>query len=259
MMHFRMPVIAVLMLLAAALPAFAQPYVRESTPRADVETMPSVFYAIDKGATLYSATDSTREYLHLRFREPLYVTQFGVRWSHVRTMDGANGLVRTTQISDVWIRVSKKEQTLYLYRGSRLMARYPTDLGYNFFADKERQGSAAEPDHWRTPEGEFFVVSKNPKSEYYRALVLNYPNGEDAQRGRDRGLISQAEFDAIVRAERFFEKPPMDTDLGGYIEIHGNGTGQRSNWTHGCIAVQNDDMDRLWDLVVVGTPVLIDS
>jgi len=50
----------------------------------------------------------------------------------------------------------------------------------------------------------------------------------------------------------------MNTELGGYIEIHGDGTGERNNWTQGCIAIANGELDRLWDLVTVGTPVLID-
>jgi len=173
-------------------------------------------------------------------------------------MDGANGQVHTSVLSNVWIRISKQNQTLYVYRGSALIARYATDLGYNFFADKERRGTSAEPDHWRTPEGEFYVVSKNPKSEFYRALVLNYPNGEDAERGKKRGLITDADYDSIIQADREFRMPPMNTNLGGFIEIHGDGTGRRSNWTRGCIALQNDQIDRLWDLVEIGTPVLID-
>ncbi len=218
-----------------------------------------VHYAVENRVIMYSPADSAREYLHLKFREPLHMVNPGPQWSLVRTLDGANGVVRSEQISNIWIRISKEQQTLFVYRGSVLIARYATDLGYNFFADKERRGTAAEPDHWRTPEGEFYVVSKNSVSEFYRALVLNYPNGEDARRGRDEELITEAQYEAIVQADRSFEMPPMNTDLGGWIEIHGDGTGLRSNWTHGCIAIQNDQIDRLWDLVSIGTPVLIDS
>ena len=50
----------------------------------------------------------------------------------------------------------------------------------------------------------------------------------------------------------------MNTALGGMIEIHGHGTGARSNWTQGCIAVRNDAMDRLWRWVAVGTPVVVE-
>ena len=216
-----------------------------------------VYYTIERGVTMYHASDSTRSYLHLRFREAVYVLERGERWSRVRTIDGANGLVHSEALSNVWIRIRKRSQTLFLYRGSILVARYPTDLGYNFYSDKEKRGSAAEPDHWRTPEGEFFVVSKNPRSAFYKALVLNYPNAEDAARGIREGLISDAEYEAIVGAERSFTVPPMNTGLGGFIEIHGDGTGARNNWTQGCIAIRNSQIDRLWSIVGIGTPVLI--
>jgi len=225
--------------------------------RTDVSAA-SLWYTIDKDASLYYPTDSTKKYLRLRFGEPLEVIEATERWSRVRTLDGANGLIRSAQISNVWIRISKSEQMLYVYHGASLASKYPTDLGYNFFADKERRGSEAIPDEWRTPEGEFFVVSKNPQSEFYRALVLNYPNSEDASRGKKEGLISETEFDKIVSAQRERSVPPMNTALGGWIEIHGNGTGGQNNWTRGCIAILDEQIDRLWSIVEVGTPVLIE-
>ncbi len=217
-----------------------------------------IYYTVDHGVTMYSPSDSTRPYLHLRFHEPVQMVENGGRWSRIRTMDGANGQVPNSVLSNVWLRISKRKQTLYVYRGSALITQYATDLGYNFFSDKERRGTTAEPDHWRTPEGEFYIVSKNPSSEFYRALVLNYPNGEDAERGKKNGLITDADYESIIQAHQEFRIPPMDTNLGGWIEIHGDGTGRRSNWTRGCIAVRNDQIDRLWDLVEIGTPVLID-
>lgn len=242
-------IVALLVLLGSVPFAQAQPF----------ESDHSLYYAIEPGITMFSPADSSKPYLHLRFREEVYVLDRGPEWSRVRTLDGANGMVKSSQISNVWIRISKENQSLYVYRGEALIATYPTDLGYNFFADKEKRGTAAEPDHWRTPEGEFYVVSKNPRSEFYRALVLNYPNTEDAERGKKAGMISDDQYNSIVNADREFLLPPMNTELGGWIEIHGDGTGRRANWTHGCIAVQNDQIDRLWDIVSVGTPVLIDS
>jgi L,D-transpeptidase catalytic domain len=218
----------------------------------------SVAYTTERSSILYMDSDSTRPYLHLRFREPLIVREEVGRFARVRTMDGAHGLIEKERISNVWIRISKKSQTVFVYRGATLVERLPADLGYNFFSDKQKRGSSADPDHWRTPEGEFFIVSKNSASAYYKALVLNYPNAEDAERGLRDGLISEDEFEQIVEAENRFTIPPMGTDLGGFIEIHGEGTGRRSNWTQGCIAVQNEQIDRLWSMVQVGTPVLIE-
>lgn len=246
-------ILALLFLLSVTVLVQAQPL-----PSADSEG--ALFYSVERSAVLYHQDDTTRAYLHVGFREPLHVIGDGEQgWKQVRTRDGAHGLMRENMLSNVWIRISKRVQTVFVYRGHELVYRFAADLGYNFYSDKERRGSSAEPDHWRTPEGEFFVVAKNPRSQFYKALVLNYPNAEDAKRGLRDGLISQAEYDAIQRAEEQYAMPPMSTALGGYIELHGDGTGKRNNWTQGCVAIPNAEMDTIWDLVSVGTPVLIDS
>jgi murein L,D-transpeptidase YafK len=137
-----------------------------------------------------------------------------------------------------------------------LIKTFPADFGNNVSSDKIQRGDSDSPDDWRTPEGTFFVVSKNPTSKFYKALVLNYPTAEDARRGYRQGLISKEEHEAIVQAEAAHQIPPMDTMLGGWIEIHGNGTGGGTNWTQGCIAIENEKIDELWKIVEVGTPVL---
>ncbi len=218
----------------------------------------SVYYVVQQRATVYTLPDSGRAYVSLGFREPVYVQETQGRWSRVRTQDGAQGYVETAALSNVWIRVSKRKKTLYLYQGDDLIMKVPADFGYNAFADKERQGSIANPDHWRTPEGAFFVVKKNAYSKFYKAFVLNYPNAEDAERGLRQGLISREQHHAIVQAEANFSMPPMGTALGGMIEIHGDGTGSGTNWTQGCVAVHNDHIDDLWGWVAVGTPVLVE-
>ena len=249
----RMILTVLVLLCGLPVTGWAQP-----VPSADMEG--KLFYTVDRNATLYHLSDSTKAYMHLRFREPVHVlADAGPGWHRVRTRDGANGLVRAQHLSNVWVRISKSTQTVFVYRGDELIFRFAADLGYNFFSDKERRGSAADPDHWRTPEGEFFVVAKNPNSQFYKAFVLNYPNAEDAKRGLRDGLISQVEYQSILDAEHDFRVPPMSTALGGYIELHGNGTGRRSNWTQGCVAISDSQMDTLWRLISVGTPVLIDS
>jgi murein L,D-transpeptidase YafK len=217
-----------------------------------------LYYVVGKQAIMYSAADSLRPYVQLKFREPLYLLRTDRHWSQVRTQDGALGYVHASAISNVWIRVSKRQQTVYVYRGTELIEKLPADLGHNSFADKERRGSIRSRDHWRTPEGVFFVVNKNPRSQFYKALVLNYPTSDDAARGLREGLISKNEHDAIIRAEATFSMPPMSTLLGGWIEIHGHGTGARSNWTQGCVAVRDEHMDFLWRWAQVGTPVLVE-
>ena len=218
----------------------------------------AVYYTFLKETTVFAHPDSSRPYLALGFREPVRLVGEEGRWSRIRTEDGAQGYVRSHLLSNVWLRVSKKKKTVYLYRGTELVKKVSADLGYNQFSDKEKRGSRRERDHWRTPEGAFYVVAKNPRSQFYKAFVLNYPTVEDADRGLKRGLISEREHAAIVRAQEAFRVPPMSTALGGMIEIHGDGTGSGVNWTQGCVAVENRHMDELWRHVQVGTPVLVE-
>ncbi|MDA0378008.1 MAG: L,D-transpeptidase [Bacteroidetes bacterium] len=262
----RFPALLVCLLLVSSTTAFAQPSPEAVSPSlapvAKVRAESAgLYYTVRERTTLYFPSDTSRAYVNLARREPVEFLPSEdpgwPGWKRVRTLDGANGIIRSEEITNVWLRISKSSQTLFVYRGEHLIDRIPTDLGYNFFADKERRGSSGDPDHWRTPEGEFFVAAKNPGSQFYKAFVLNYPNAEDAARGLELGIISEEEHASIVAAEREFRMPPMFTELGGYIEIHGDGTGKRSNWTQGCVAIQNVQMDRLWEIIDVGTPVLI--
>lgn len=218
----------------------------------------SLYYVVERDVIAYRTPDTSQPYLEVEFREPVYFIEREGLWSKIRTRNGGQGYVRNSAISNVWIRVSKKSQTLYVYKGTKLFKEFPVDLGYNRFADKQKRGSLRERDHWRTPEGTFFVTAKNARSQFYKALVLNYPTAEDAERGLREGLISQDQYAAIVRAEAMQVTPPMNTSLGGWIEIHGNGTGARNNWTQGCIAIRDEDIDALWSWIPVGTPVLIE-
>ncbi len=215
-------------------------------------------YAIERDATVYSAPDAAKPYLKLKLREPVFLVKDRGDWLQVRTNDGSLGYMPARSVSNVWIRVSKAKKTVFVYRGTELVRKISADFGYNAFADKERRGSTVQPDHWRTPDGVFYVVRKNANSQFYKALVLNYPTAEDAERGRKENLITHAQYQAIVRAEEDMRMPPMNTPLGGYIEIHGRGTGAGINWTQGCVAVHDYEIDEIWDLAHVGTPVLIE-
>lgn len=219
---------------------------------------PPLYYAVERDAIVYSAPDSSKPSFEIKMREPLFMLRDLGGWMQIRTQDGSVGYVSAHAVSNVWMRVSKKSRTLFVYRGTELVREIAADFGYNAFADKVKRGSVQEPDHWRTPDGVFYVVRKNPRSQFYKAFVLNYPTAEDAERGREENLISEAQYDAILRAEEEMRMPPMNTALGGYIEIHGHGTGAGVNWTQGCVAVHDHEIDQIWQLAQVGTPVLIE-
>ena len=229
-----------------------------SLQRAAPPANPALAHIVGGSTTLYNRSDSTAPVAHLPVRTPLRRLDCGDSWCHVRTEQGRSGFVPAPAVSNVWLHISKADRRLSVYRGPRLIDVYEIDVGYNTFADKKRKGSPERRDHWRTPEGPFYVVNKKPQSEFYKALVLNYPTTADAERGLEQGLISKRQYDAIVRAQEQRRMPPMNTKLGGWIEIHGDGTGGATNWTQGCVAVRNTVMNELWVDVEVGTPVLIE-
>lgn len=150
---------------------------------------------------------------------------------------------------DPRIVVTKSHRRLELFSAGTLVRTYKIGLGSNPVPDKQREGDRA------TPEGEFYIFVKNPRSAYHLSLGLSYPNIEDAERGLKDGLITQTQHDAIVMAIKRKEAPPQYTALGGLIYIHGNGAG--SDWTWGCVALENEDIDELYRVIPAGTPVTI--
>jgi len=217
-------------------------------------------YTVFPRVTVYRTADSLRPIATLALRQSVEVVDYNYprNWLRIRTADGREGFVKGHTISNVWIRVSKSRRTLWVYAGSEVLRTYPVDLGHNAVADKEQRGSELARDHWRTPEGTFFIGAKNTRSNFYRALMLNYPTVVHARRGLERGLINQRQFNTIEEAESSFQLPPMHTPLGGMIAIHGHGTGLQQDWTQGCVALTNAQMDDLWSFVHVGTPVIIE-
>jgi murein L,D-transpeptidase YafK len=158
-------------------------------------------------------------------------------------------LALQTPVKNPRIVVYKSERKLELYSDDSLVRTYRVGLGFSPIADKVREGDGA------TPEGDFYIFVKNNKSAYYLSVGISYPNLEDAERGLRDGLISRAQYNSIVDANRKKTGPPQYTKLGGLIYIHGNGA--KSDWTWGCVALENSDMKELFDAVSVGTPVTI--
>lgn len=152
-------------------------------------------------------------------------------------------------LKDPRIVVFKSKRQLELYSNGAVVRTYRVGLGRNPVDDKQREGDRA------TPEGEFYIFTKNPKSAYFLSLGISYPNIEDAERGLRSGLITRAQHDQIVSAIKRKASPPQYTALGGLIYIHGNGAG--SDWTWGCVALENEDIKELYQSVAIGTPVTI--
>jgi len=152
-------------------------------------------------------------------------------------------------VPDARIVIFKETRLLKLFAGNDLVREYPIGLGFEPVADKRHEGDGA------TPEGSYRVCIKNPRSQFYLSLGLDYPNLSDAVRGRQEGMISPAEENAISEAVQNQRCPPWNTALGGEIFIHGRGSS--SDWTLGCVALDDEDMQELFDAVNVGTTVEI--
>lgn len=167
--------------------------------------------------------------LHARFADP------ALRRHWRRLVDETIEYSRDT--GEVVLIVDKLRRKVFVFREGREEASFRADLGANGLRRKERAGDRA------TPEGRYRVVDlkEGHRTRYYKALLINYPNDEDRMRfalGRTRGLI------------------PFRAGIGSLIEIHGGG-GEGRDWTDGCVALANKDMDRVYAVSRVGTPVTI--
>jgi murein L,D-transpeptidase YafK len=147
------------------------------------------------------------------------------------------------------ITVRKAQRTLEVHDCGSLLLSLRIALGSEPSGPKACEGDS------RTPEGVYRVCSRNEKSKYHLALGLSYPGPGDAERGLAEGLIDNGQYNSILEAAVQGKRPPWDTKLGGEIMIHGGGT--CSDWTVGCIALDDGSMDELWKIAEIGTEVEI--
>jgi murein L,D-transpeptidase YafK len=132
--------------------------------------------------------------------------------------------------------VIKHKGIMEAYADDELIKTYKVSIGQHPVGDKEFEGDK------KTPEGSYRINDKNPNSGYYKNLGVSYPNAGDIKEAKAKGLSP-----------------------GGEIKIHGlkNGIGfigkfhRFINWTAGCIAVTNEEMDELYEAIEVDTPIII--
>jgi murein L,D-transpeptidase YafK len=134
--------------------------------------------------------------------------------------------------------VKKSERKMQLLKAGQVVREYRVNLGDNPYGHKERQGDE------RTPEGDYVLDWRNPNSLYHRSIHISYPNAEDRSLAQSKGV-----------------------DPGGMVMIHGRpnyidsarilAEYDNRDWTNGCIAVKNAEMDEIWKAVRDGTPIRI--
>jgi murein L,D-transpeptidase YafK len=133
--------------------------------------------------------------------------------------------------------VYKARREMMLYRDGKAIRTYRIALGRTPVGPKRREGDG------KTPEGDYVVDGRLARSQFHRALHISYPAAADRERARRAGVSP-----------------------GGDIMIHGlpNGQGaigaahRQSDWTEGCIAVTNEEIEEIWRLVANGTPIRIE-
>jgi len=147
------------------------------------------------------------------------------------------------------IRIFKGSHRLELWASGKKIKSYKVGLGHRGLADKRISG-----DHL-TPEGRYYLCSRSSQSAYHLFLGISYPSEAAADRGFRGRLISKNERDSIVRANQRKACPPWNTRLGGTVGIHGHGSS--SDWTWGCVALEDFEVDEIWASCPLGTPILI--
>ncbi len=181
---------------------------------------------LDAGISIYNAYRKTIDYLKDYFEGYPEWQQWA--WS---TIDSS-----ITRESSVII-IDKFSRDLYIYLNGTLIKRYKVELGPNWIGDKRQEGDMA------TPEGFYFVKEKldSRKTKFYKALLINYPNKKDLE-----NFNQEMQNGTIHSSAR----------IGGAIEIHGSG-GAGRDWTNGCVALRNSDMDTVFAYASPGTMVTI--
>lgn len=137
-----------------------------------------------------------------------------------------------------YVFVEKGKRQLTLWRDGWLLASFPIRLGRTPTGAKAKEGDG------RTPEGVYTIDFRKPDSSYYRALHISYPSAEDIEAAQQRGVRPGG---AIM-----IHGLPNETEKNVAQRIH-----KYVDWTEGCIALTNAEIDQIWQMVPVGTPIEI--
>jgi len=188
---------------------------------------------------------------------------FGLRWGCVwltlvalicarsAPAGGSASLSLDAEPSPYRIEIHKSARHMQLWYGGTVLRSFVVALG------KEPNGSKEMRGDYRTPVGRYYIVEKKPSRKFHRFLGLNYPNLQDAERALRRGWIDEPLWAEIFFADLNRTVPPQTTLLGGRVGIHGYGGRPELpiDWTEGCVAVRDAEIEYLYETLPLGTRV----
>lgn len=158
---------------------------------------------------------------------------------------------------ELWVLVDDQAATLSVYRGDTEIERFfPVSLGRGGAKRERLRGDNV------TPLGEFRVNRFNHDSRWHIFIGIDYPTPKHARMALVSGVFTEQDYAAYHAYYQRHGHPPQNTVLGGAIGIHGIGHGspdvhRRFHWTEGCVAVSNEQIERLAELVGIGTRIVI--
>ncbi len=156
-----------------------------------------------------------------------------------------------------WILIDTQKLELSVKSGENTLSSFSNiSIGRNGAGFKKRRGDDI------TPLGTYKIDWINRKSRYNLFYGFNYPSKENAHTALKKGLVNKQAYNDIINAHNHQQTPPQNTSLGGMIGIHGLGRGDKKiheamNWTHGCIALNNEQILILDKLIKENTIVVV--
>jgi len=155
--------------------------------------------------------------------------------------------------------VDRSEQRLMIKKDGNVMRSFDAAFGSGGRKAKQKRGDRL------TPNGVYKISDIRSSDRFHLFIEINYPSVRDAMHGLKSGLITKREYNMILDAHIYRKRPPQNTPLGGQLGIHGIGNETQdkidihevADWTQGCIAIRNHEVDALLSYIDIGTTVII--
>lgn len=165
--------------------------------------------------------------------------------------------IRDYKKGTIWLLVDTQKKIIQVKQDKKTLETFRrVSIGRNGAGYKQQVGDGV------TPIGTYKISYTNNESHFRKFFGLNYPSAEDADLALFAARISYTDYQAIIQAHKSNQAPPQNTELGGLIGIHGLGSGNKKvhgefDWTRGCVALSNQQIDKLAKWVYKGMRVQI--